>query len=251
MLKSLLLYNITYVLYNIMHQYSSFILCSAVLQRSVLPILFWVIFLKDKIFNKNVFKKALIIFCSALIFFFGAYAYLDYNLNRQTAKADQKDYSVPYNPVPDNAGIAFLLPDSSAVLAYLDFENECINVVDIEKYDNGNNLYFGYTVDFTVHTDYQLIGGIIDRIGGVNIEINGETLRYTGIQVIDLISKNYDKNIKPQIISQIFEQISKNNFSKDDFVYIIENSSSNLTIVDCIYWLDYIEKLCGRINLVN
>lgn len=196
-------------------------------------------------------KKAFVVVFSAAIFFFGAYAYLDYNLNRQTTEADQKDYTVPYENLPDNAGIAFLLPDSSAVIAYLDFENRCINVINVEAYDITNNLYYGYTVDFTVETDYQLIGGIVDRVGGVNIQLNGETLRYTGVQVIDLISVNLDANIKPQLITQIFKQISENDFSKDDFIYIIENSKSNLTVVDCIYWLDYIDEMRGNINIVN
>ena len=196
-------------------------------------------------------KKAFVVVFSAAIFFFGAYAYLDYNFNGKTTKADQKDYTVPYENLPDNAGIAFLLPDSSAVMAYLDFENRCINVINVEVYDITNNLYYGYTVDFTVETDYQLIGGIVDRVGGVNIQLNGETLRYTGVQVIDLISVNLDTNIKPQLITQIFNQISKNDFLKDDFVYIIENSKSNLTVVDCIYWLDYIDEMRGNINFVN
>lgn len=201
--------------------------------------------------NKNLFKKAIVIVGSMLIFFFGAYAYLNYNLNKQTAKTDQKDYTVPYENLPDNTGIVFSLPSGSAVMAYLDFENNCINVVNIEKYDSSNNMYYGYIADFVVETDYQLIGGIIDRVGGVNIEINGETLRYTGVQVIDLISVKYDESIKMQIISQIFEQISKIGFSKEDFVYIIENSNGNLTIVDCIYWLDNIDEICANINIVN
>ncbi|MBQ8267756.1 MAG: hypothetical protein IJZ21_05170, partial [Clostridia bacterium] len=100
-------------------------------------------------------------------------------------------------------------------------------------------------------TDYQLIGGIVDRVGGVNVEVNGETLRYTGVQIIDLISVNPDEDMKAQVITQIFRQISENNFSKDDFIYIIENSKSNLTVVDCIYWLDYIGEMRGNINFVN
>lgn len=209
------------------------------------------IILKSKIFSKGLFKKAFIVVFSALIFFFGAYAYLDYNFSKKVSEADQKDYTVPYKNIPDNTGIAFLLPDNSGVVAYLDFENSCINVINVENYDIGNDLYYGYTVDFVVEVDYELIGGIADRVGGVNISINGETLRYTGVQVIDLISVNSDKSIKTQIIMQIFKQISENDFSKDDFVYIIENSKSNLTVVDCIYWLEYIDEMSRNINFVN
>ena len=112
-------------------------------------------------------------------------------------------------------------------------------------------MYFGYIIDFIVEIDYQFIGGIVDRVGGVNIDVNGEILRYTGVQVINLISENSDKNIKTQLITQIFKQVSKNNFSKSDFIYIIQNTKSNLTVVDCIYWLDYIDEICNKINFVN
>ena len=221
------------------------------MQARFLFILFRVIFLRRNFFCKTIFKRAVVIISSALVFFLGAYAYLDYNLNKQTAEADRKDYTVPYEQKLENAGIVFLLPDGSAVLAYLDFENDCINVINIDRYDSGNALYYGYTADFTVETDYKLIGGIIDRIGGVNIEIDGEILRYTGVQVIDLISQNSNDNIKNQIIIGIFEQISKNNFSKDDLLYIIENSNSSLTVIDCVYWLDHIGQICRTINFVN
>ena len=209
------------------------------------------IFLKNKILNKNVLKKAFIVLFSGGIFFLGAYAYLDYNINKQATKTEEKDYSVPYKNIPDNAGIAFALPNGSAVLCYLDFENTCIKVLNIEDYDRNNSTYYGYDVDYNVQTDYDFICGIIDRVGGVSIEINDEIMRYTGVQVIDLISSDYDSNIKNQIIAQIFDCISKNNFSNDDFVYIIENSENDLSIVDCIYWLDYIGEMVKKISLVN
>lgn len=209
------------------------------------------IFLKIKVFNKNILKRALIIFFCGALFFSAAYAYLDYNLNKQTANADQKDYTVPYKNIPDNAGIIFLLPDGSGVMAYLDFESSCINVVNIENYDRNNDMYYGYTADYVIEADYQFIGGIVDRVGGISIEIDGEILRYTGVQVIDLLSVNHDENIKPQIITQIFNQISKSGFSRDDFVYIIENGEGNLSIIDCIYWLDYIDELRKNITFAN
>ena len=208
-------------------------------------------FLKNKFFTKSILKKAFIIFSCGLVFFAVSYAYLYFNLQKDTAKTDQKDYTVPYEKVPENKGIAFLLPDSSAILVYLDFGAGDIKLLEIENFDSNQGEYFGYTSDYTVQTDYNLIAGIIDRVGGVNIVIDGETLRYTGVQVIDLISEDYQGEIKRQLISQIFEQISKNNFSKDDFIYIIENSKSNLSIIDCIYWIDYIGEISGRINYVN
>lgn len=209
------------------------------------------VFLKSKILNKKLLRIPFIIFVCIAIFSLSAYAYLEYALNRQTAKADRKEYTVPYSSKPENAGIAFTLPDGSAVLTYLDFENLCIKILNLNDYDSENSLYYGYSVDYTVKMSYELIGGIIDRIGGINLEIGGETLRYTGVQTVELIAESTDKNVKFLIIKQIFEQISKNNFSKDDFIYIIENSKSDLSLIDCIYWLEYFAEMSEKITFVN
>ena len=199
---------------------------------------------------KSVLKKAFIILFCGVLFFGISYTYLYFNF-KETAAADQKDYNVPYKNLPDNVGVSFLLPDSSALLMYFDFENNIINVVNIEQYDFTNDLYYGYTANFIVQLDYYLIAEIIDRVGGVNIELNGEVLRYTGVQIMDLISSNITDDLKPKIITSIFNQISQNKLSTEDFLYIIENSEGDLEVVDCIYWLDYATDMFSNINFVN
>ena len=74
---------------------------------------------------------------SGAIFFCAAYFYLNYNLNKPITKTEQKDYETPYNPLPKNCGIAFVFPNDSATLIYLDFEKRAINLLDVE-YDDLN-----------------------------------------------------------------------------------------------------------------
>ena len=200
---------------------------------------------------RKTIKNILAIFLCGVLFFGASYAYLHFNINKGATKAEQKNYDVPYKLLPENSGIAFVLPDNSAVITYLDFEKNRIDVVNVEKYDETNDLYYGYTADYKAEINYELIGGVIDRIGGINVEVEGEKLRYTGVQAIDLISENLNNDIKGQILTEIFKQISKNNFSKDDFIYIIENSKSDLSLLDCIYWLDYIDEMCQNINFIG
>ena len=192
----------------------------------------------------------MVLMCGML--FFGAvYGYLYYNLNKEILNVDEKDYEVPYKHIPENKGIGFLLPDGSAVLVYLNFEKGCINVVDVETYDSNNNLYFGYTMDYTVVVDRELIGGMVDRVGGVNLRVEEETLRYTGVQVAELIGKTTDKTVKSQIISEIFRGISKNGLTKENFIYILQNSETNLTVLDCIDWYDYIDEIFRKIEKIT
>lgn len=187
---------------------------------------------------------------SGMIFFGVSYAYLDYNLSK-VADTDQKDYTVPYNRAPENCSVVFVYPDNTATLVYLDFAKENIRLVNISNYDPACPEYYGYSADYNVKISYDLIEGIIDRVGGIDITHNNEQFRYTGVQVIDLIAYGSVDDIKKQILTQIFNKISKNSFSKDDMVYIIENSEGNLSFIDCIDWLDYLENMSNRISFIN
>ncbi len=200
---------------------------------------------------KSILKKILIIFFCGASVFAASYAYLNFSFKKSMAKIDQKEENVPYEHIPDNAGIGFLLPDGSALLTYLNFKEKCINVINVEQYDKSNNMYFGYTMDYTVQVNHTLIAGLVDRVGGVAIRANGEMLRYTGVQVVDAISNSKDNDIKEQIITEIFRRISENGFSKEDFVYIIQNSKTDLSLLNCIYWINDINKICDNIVFID
>ena len=203
------------------------------------------------IFLKSIIKRMLIsIMCGAL-FFVVVYGYLNYNLKQSVLSADQKNNDTQYKHVPENKGIGFLLPDGSAVLVYLNFEENCINVANISTYDKNNDLYYGYTVDYTVEVDEQLVGGMVDSVGGVNVSVAGQTYRYTGVQVEELINNTSDTSVKTQIIAEIFKSVSKNGISKENFVYILQNAKTNLSILDCVYWLDYIDLIRENIIFID
>ena len=173
-----------------------------------------------------------------------------FNFNKPLSEADQKEYTVPYEKKPDNCGIAFILPENSAILIYLDFEYCKINLIELEDFKQQPE-YYGYTCDYTVIADYNFIEGIVDRLGGIDLELNGNVMRYTGTQIVELISTGKINEVKRQLILQMFSQIKKNNFSKDDFVYIIENGKSDLPIIDCIYWLEYLGDMSSNTSFVN
>ena len=203
------------------------------------------------IFLKGIFKRIFIVLFCCTLFFSAAYLYLDNTIGKASFKTDQKDEETPYKLLPQNSGIVFILPDNSAVMAYLDFESNCINLVDVEQYDQSQTVYHGYPAEYNVQVSYALIEGIVDRIGGINLDFQGESLRFTGSQTVAIIKQSDIKEIKRQLIFEIFNCMAKNNFSKGDFVYIIENSKSNLSIVDCIIWMDYIRDMCKNVNFVN
>ena len=163
-----------------------------------------------------------------------------------------KNYRIPYEALPDNCGVLFAFPDKSGCLFNLDFTNRKINGLIIENIEKDPVQLAGYTADYTVHSSYELIAGIIDKAGGVELEIEGEILRYTGIQIIDIISVTKDiDDIRYNVIIQVLQKISQNGFSKEDFSYIIEYGNTDLTIPICYEWDNYIKEMCGSVNILR
>lgn len=180
-----------------------------------------------------------------------SFGYLKYNFGIKTTQINQKADYVPYQKTPSNCGMTFVFPESNAYLFYLDFENLRINVINIPEFDEKIYSYNGCTNDFQMYADSQFVEGIIDRIGGIDLTNQSETLRYTGSQVIDYLANDTSMNVRQKIISQILKKFSKNGFSKDDFVYIIENSESNLDFIDGIYWIDYLKDMSQNVDFEN
>lgn len=171
-----------------------------------------------------------------------------YNLIPTQKAVENKQEKIPYSFVPENAGIVFEFYDKSTLI-YLDFESNCVCVLfgDKEKFE-----FYGYSSDYTVEGDYSLLGGIIDAAGGINLNLNGEILAYTGIQIQQILSVTHvTDDLRCEITKQILYSISQNGFSREDFLYVIEKGKTNLTIPDCYYWQDSIKNLCKTVRIIN
>lgn len=206
------------------------------------------IFLSKK--SKRFLKSIFVFSVCTLLFCAISYFYLNYNINKTKTDADIKDYTVPYKQKPNNCSVSFVLPEEDAIMLYLDFENTQIRVLNISDFES-NSEYYGYTVDYTVQLNYELMSNLIDRVGGVNLKIGEEPLRYTGVQIKQLLEYGYADDIKNTLTKEVFAQIGKNGITTADFIYLLENSENNLSITDCIYWYDYIGDMCKNINYVN
>ncbi len=201
--------------------------------------------------NRTVLKTAFVIFFCFILFFGGSYAYLWGSLNQNQQAADKKEYKVPYNSIPVNCGILVNAPSDRKWLFYLDFTDTNCTVISCDDIKQDTKTHLGYTVDYNVTLDYDTVSGIIDRIGGIELEYEGERLRYTGIQAVDLLYMQDSDDIARDIIIAIFGAISKNGFSKSDFVYIIDSGNTDLTVPVCFDWPQYISALCRNFSFAN
>lgn len=209
--------------------------------------------MKDK--SKKSLKLVLIL-CSVivlccLIMIGSSYLYLEISLN--SAQTDTEENNIPYSkPLPDSSGILLVLPDNSGYLIYLNFTDENITISKIDEIKPEEQTYFGYTVDYKIEADYITLANLIDRLGGIELYDNGETLRYTGFQVLDKISRTTEsEDLKREVIRRFFDTVANLGIAKEDFVYIIENTETDLTVPDCYYWPPYITDIAKNLQFIN
>jgi len=197
----------------------------------------------------KIFMGSLAVFLVCCLFFGGiGYFYIDSKI----ADVKNDTPSVPYySEVPENAGVLFEIGQEQTFF-FLDFYYKRLNIIfnAEESVEDGNIL--GYPIDHYIKADYSLLAEIIDIVGGIELDTEEASLRYTGVQITDLLttSTDYDK-IERKIILKTIKKISENGFQKEDFLYIIENSETTLTVPVCYYWADYIKEICGFVNEVN
>ena len=199
---------------------------------------------------KKYLKISIILFLSVTVFFGSSYLYLYQNLKGQQQPADEKQDDVPYFETPENCGLLFYLPNDHKVLIFLDFEQEISYIISINV-DDVSDSYVGYPIDYRFEIDYYLLSMLFDRLGGLDLSTDDELLRFTGIQVCDIICKNPTNQALYEIISQVCVRISQNGYTIDDFTFLIENSKTNLTVPVCFYWQDNINKLFSNAVFVN
>lgn len=198
-------------------------------------------------YNLKLFFKTLIISLSCCALFVGTgYFYLDSKLNQPVKKEVEQEL---YAYSLQNKGVLFDI-SGDKTLFYLDFEEKSVTVIASEIYDDAESVK-GFPVDFTVEADYDLVSGIIDIVGGIELSIDGEKLIYTGVQVVEVFNTAENSNeLKEEIIRKVLHKISQNGFLRKDFLYITENSNTNLTVPDFYYWQDYVSEICKTVRIL-
>lgn len=200
--------------------------------------------------TKVFFKTFFISFLSFVLFFGFGYFYL--NTAKREQKAENKAQYVPYySTFPESNGVLVDIAGLKCFF-YLDFKESILSVYFLSENETFQNEIYGYSIDYNIEGNYNLIEGIIDIVGGIELEKSGEVLDCTGIQVKEMFYEIAEcGNLFREVTEKLIEKVSINGFTKSDFLYIIENSQTNLTVPDCYFWPEYIKELCKTVRYIN
>lgn len=204
--------------------------------------------LKSKIFYN--FKLFYFLLIFGMVIFGSGYFFLDSRLEK--TKVSFRTESVPYyTAMPDNKGVCFEVCNDK-ILLYFDFKQSELSVIYPTESEESDLVTYGYPVDYTVSCDYEMIGYFVDAVGGIELKTGNETLRYTGVQITEMLKfTGVSEETKHSIAKEIIAGFGEMGFTKENLLHIIEESDTNLKFNDSFSWVEYIKELCKSPRFVN
>lgn len=191
----------------------------------------------------NKFKKFGIMCLAIMLLVAVGYAYLNYNIKPVEIDSENE----PYGTETENCGLILDI-NNEKTFFYLNFKEEKIEIL-LNVPQNYKNDIHGYSADYTVTSENTLVSELIDRIGGIDLNLEAEEFCYTGVQILDLLKEN--KISKREVVLAVFSKIGQVGLESRDFIFIIENCETNIKIPDCYYWPKYIKSMCQNIKIID
>lgn len=170
-------------------------------------------------------------------------------LNKNITDVNQNTEKIPYEQtLTENKGILLTI-NGRQTFVYLDFI-ESKTVVSLSPQTGENNIY-GYPCDYTVIGSDELIIKIIDNVGGIELKQNGAYLRFTGLQVCEVLKRSNSNDLRKEVITAVCQNIVKYGVNKAFFTDVINNSKTNLNVTDCFFWDKHLGKVCMQLNFID
>jgi len=178
-----------------------------------------------------------------LCVFTAGYLYLNSLVN--DLLVSQKSESVPYGySVPSTTDILFKDNDRYFLLL-LNFKEQNLRAYfALENSPKAAELS-DYIADFTVVCNYQMLEYFVDAVGGIELENSNESLRFTGVQISDILTncQTTENDIKA-IIESLFSKLSETGFKDEYLRYIMSNSECDIDYTRAFRWNEYLTEMC-------
>ncbi len=199
------------------------------------------------IFLKKLLKSFLSFLICTAVFVGVSYLFLGINTGKDIGANTEKS-GVPYNKaIPDNCMIKVFCGNENEnfIKITLDFSDNKILLCLTDK--NGTDKNCKEKRNVYVNEDFLPL--FIDRIGGINTEIDGENVRLTGNTALKYL-KTDNEVLKYQIILSVFETLNQNGLNKDDMIFLTERCiQTDISLKDILIWKDYLPEMFKSVSV--
>ena len=200
---------------------------------------------------KNFFKSA---FCTVLITLLVltaitagvAMLLIPAVIGTPEAPAGESVSGIEYSSAPQNQALLVTDEAGRGALIYLNFEDITTHVYLFEEGAAENAALLPFNVTYRMKLPPDFAGRLCDRLGGIDLEIDGKTERYFSSSLSEFLSDAPDYEKLLIITKKFFEKIANIGLSSEDFMFIIELTDTDLTYSVCYGWINRISELCGN-----
>ncbi len=151
---------------------------------------------------------------------------------------------VGYYDYPENCGLLFTDHMGCGAFIFLDFENITTSVYLFPENATTNAERLSYDTDYTFTLPENFAGRLCDRLGGIEMtDDEGEKSLFFSPALAQFCNNLKDSQKLQKISSAFFEKISKTGLSSEDFMFIIEETDTDISYTVCYDWIGYIEEM--------
>ena len=156
---------------------------------------------------------------------------------------------IGYTKYPPSRGLLFLGEDGSGVFVFLDFSSISTYLYIFPEEAEKNTELLPYVTDGVFYLKGDFLPRLADRLGGIEMaDETGEKSLYFSSSVMAFCEEKLTYNKMLQLCISFFEKIAKTGLSSEDFMFIIEETDSNISYSVCYDWIPHIkEMLCNVI----
>lgn len=195
--------------------------------------------------NKRTVPVAILLsvsICSALLFMV-VLILTPAQIGKSYSPAGENVESVPYSAVPDNKTILIIGEKGEGALLYLNFHDIVLqtHLFDTDAEQRANKL--GFIIDYKMELTNEFLCSLSDRIGGIEITKDGETFKYFGSSLNQLLEEPPTFDNISVISEAFFEKFAKMDLSAADFMFIMENTNTDLDYDIYSEWADFLPEL--------
>lgn len=164
-------------------------------------------------------------------------------IGRDYSPAGENVTNIPYSSVPDNKTVLVLGENGEGALLYLNFHDIVLQLHLFESGAEENANKLGYIIDYKMEVTNKFICSLADQIGGVEMTADGETFRYFGSSLGQLLEEKPSFDKIYAICDAFFEEFAKMGLSSADFMFIMKNTNTDLNYAVYSEWADFLPEL--------
>lgn len=163
--------------------------------------------------------------------------------------------NIPYvsDDAPDFFGALIRFSEAGSIYLAFDKAEEKTTVILLSNSATEAEVAeYGYRSDCIADANFDFLARFIDSFGGIELlNEGGETFKYTGVQITEMLSKTNDDTFKKTVISRLLNAMKNKGVERADLVSFIEQNKTNLNYPSVYYLHNTLNSSLSAISFVN